>query len=401
MSLAEAPIVVMLAALALYAVLGGADFGAGFWQLTGHDRELREHAHHAIGPVWEANHVWLIFVLVVCWTAYPTAFGSITSTLAIPLFVAGIGIVFRGTSYALRAGVGSAREERRVERVFGVSSILAPFALGTMIGAIASGRVPVGNAQGDLVTSWLNPTSAVIGAIAVATAAYLSAVYLAGDAARAGRPALERAYRSRALVMAAVAGAAALAGLVVVHSDARSIWDGLTSGAGLAAVIVSALAGFATFVLVAAARYGWARVTAAVAVSAVIAGWGLAQRPEFLPGLTIEQAAAGRSTLVTLLVAVAIGLVILVPSLAFLFGLILRGRFDEGAELPEIDEAASRSRLDANRLLLGSIGLFGLAAALMIVFDDSWTLAAGVTMLLCSVALGFVSLASLASTAQS
>ena len=112
MSLAEAPVVLMLVGLAAYAVLGGADFGAGFWQLLGgrggRDRELREHAHHAMGPVWEANHVWLIFVLVVCWTAYPVAFGSITSTLAVPLFIGGIGIILRGTAYALRS--------RRVDR---------------------------------------------------------------------------------------------------------------------------------------------------------------------------------------------------------------------------------------------------------------------------------------------
>jgi cytochrome d ubiquinol oxidase subunit II len=399
MSLAEVPVVVILAGLALYSVLAGADFGAGFWQLTGgsspRGRELREHAHHSIGPVWEANHVWLIFVLVVCWTAYPTAFGSIASTLAIPLFIAGIGIVLRGTAYALRSGAGSDREERALERGFAASSILTPFALGAAIGAIASGRVPVGNAQGDLFTSWLNPTSAAIGVIAVATAAYLAAVYLAADAARLGRPGVERAYRERALVMAGVAGAAALAGLFVVRDDATNIWDGLTSGAGLAAVVVSALAGLTTVVLVVLGRYGWGRVSAGIAVTAIIAGWGLAQRPQFLPGLTIEQAAAGRSTLVSLLVALALGALILVPSLGFLFSLVLRGRFDEGFEAPPQASRAPLGRVDANRLLLTAVGLFGLGAGVMFVFDGGWTIAAGVTMLLCSVGLGFVSLASL------
>src|SRR6266540_5960128 len=196
MSLAEAPLLVMLAGLAAYAVLGGADFGAGFWQLAGgrHERarQIREHAHHAMGPVWEANHVWLIFVLVVCWTAYPTAFGSITSTLAVPLFVAGIGIILRGTAYALRSGTATPREQRRVEVAFAVSSILTPFALGAVIGGIASFRVPVGNAEGDLWSSWLNSTSIFIGVLSVATAAYLSAVYLAADAVRIGRPDLVR-----------------------------------------------------------------------------------------------------------------------------------------------------------------------------------------------------------------
>src|SRR5438105_11741273 len=202
MSLAELPLILMLVGLAAYAVLGGADFGAGFWQLAGgrseHDRAIREHAHHAMGPVWETNHVWLIFVLVVCWTAYPTAFGSITSTLSVPLFIAGIGIVLRGTTYALRSGTATPREQRLVEVVFAVSSILTPFALGAVIGGIASGRVPVGNAEGDLWSSWLNSTSILVGVLSVATAAYLAAVYLAADASRIGRPDLVRALRGRA-----------------------------------------------------------------------------------------------------------------------------------------------------------------------------------------------------------
>ena len=255
------------------------------------------------GPVWEANHVWLIFVLVVCWTAYPTAFGSIASTLAIPLFLAGIGIVLRGTAYALRSATGErARASGLVEVVFAASSILTPFALGAVIGGIASGRVPVGNARGDLFTSWLNPTSIALGVLSVATAAYLAAVYLAADAVRR-RPARARArvpQRARS-VMAVVAGAAALAGLVVVRHDARPIWDGLTQrrrrrrgcrlGARRRRDGRVRRGGGAT---------RSARVTAAIAVTAIVAGWGLAQRPELLPGLTIDQAAAGRATLIAL-----------------------------------------------------------------------------------------------------
>jgi len=166
------PLIFALAGLAFYAVLAGADFGAGFWELTagrgeGAD-EIRDHAHAGMAPVWEANHVWLIFVLTVVWTAYPAAFGSIASTLSIPLFVAGIGIVLRGGAYAMRAGAASLREQRAVDMLFSVSSILTPFALGTAIGGIASQRVPVGNATGSLVRSWLNPTSVTIGVLAVA-----------------------------------------------------------------------------------------------------------------------------------------------------------------------------------------------------------------------------------------
>src|SRR6266511_6304980 len=195
MQLADVPLLLMLAGLAAYAVLGGADFGDGFWQRTGgrgeRARAIREHAHHAMGPVWEANHVWLIFVLVVCWTAYPIAFSSITSTLAIPLFIAAVGIILRGTAYALRGQVEGAPGQRTVERVFALSSILTPFALGTVVGGIASARVPVGNAQGNLVTSWLNPTGILIGTLMVVFCGYLAAVYLAADAKRSGVQALE------------------------------------------------------------------------------------------------------------------------------------------------------------------------------------------------------------------
>ncbi len=395
MSLAEAPVVLMLVGLAAYAVLAGADFGAGLWQLLGgrgeRDRALREHAHHAMGPVWEANHVWLIFVLVVCWTAYPKAFGSITSTLAIPFFVAGIGIILRGSAYALRSGTTTAREERIVEVGFALSSVLTPFALGAMIGGIASGRIPVGNAAGDLVTSWLNPTSVTLGVLSVATAAYLAAVYLAADAVRLGRPELEEAFRSRALVMAVVAGAAALAGLVVVRHDARPIWDGLTGGAGLVAVAASALGGLATVVLVLRRRYGLARLSAAIAVAAIIAGWGLAQRPRFLPGLTIEQAAAGRSTLVALIVSLAIGGVILIPSLAFLFGLVLRGHFDEGT-VPA-DAPARRARPVARFLPAAAVASLALGVVLTIVLESRWGRILGIPALFGFIVLGFVWLA--------
>jgi len=132
------PLAFALAGLAIYTALGGADFGAGFWQLVATDDDISDEAHHANAPVWEANHVWLIYVLTVMWTAYPSAFGSIASTLSVPLFIAGIGIVLRGGAYALRSGTQTAVETRRVDTVVAVSSILTPFALGTVVGGIAS-----------------------------------------------------------------------------------------------------------------------------------------------------------------------------------------------------------------------------------------------------------------------
>src|SRR5271154_5688883 len=171
------PMVFVLCGVVLYAVLGGADFGAGFWQLPtgghGNTVRVREYAHQAIGPVWEANHVWLIFVLTVFWTGYPKAFGSIASTLAIPLFIAAIGIIFRGATYALRSGAAGAREAAVIDTIFAVSSILTPFALGAAAGAIVTGRVPVGNAAGQAFSSWLNPISIIVGVLTVANGAYL------------------------------------------------------------------------------------------------------------------------------------------------------------------------------------------------------------------------------------
>ncbi len=396
MELSEVPLVLMLVGLAAYAVLGGADFGAGFWQLTGgqteHGRAIREHAHHAMGPVWEANHVWLVFVLVVCWTAYPTAFGSIASTLAVPLFIAAVGIILRGTAYALRSGTATAREQRSVETVFGISSILTPFALGAAIGGVASGRVPVGNAEGDLVTSWLNETSIMIGTIAVATGAYLAAVYLAADAVRVGKAELARSFRLRALGAGVAAGAVALAGLPIVREDARPIWDGLTSGAGLAAVLVSVAGGVATLALVWMGRFEPARATAALAVAAIIAGWGIAQSPTFLPGLTIDEAAAGRPTLVSLLVSIGLGALVLIPSLALLFGLTLRGRFDPG---PAPEPPARRRELSkkpsAGRGWGGaSLACLAVGAVLLFFFDSDWVQVTGSFFLLAFIASGLV-----------
>jgi cytochrome d ubiquinol oxidase subunit II len=395
MHLADVPAFLILLGLAAYVVFAGADFGAGLWYLLAgpgrRGRAIRDFSYHAMAPVWEANHVWLIYVLVVAWTAYPTAFGSIASTLALPLFVAAVGIILRGTAYALRSGAEQDREtEGATGFVFGASSIITPFALGAAIGAIASGRVPVGNAAGDLVTSWLNATSILIGALAVVTAGYLAAVYLAGDAARAGEAALARAFRARALAMGVVSGALAVGGLLVLRGDARPLFDGLTSGAGLAAVLVSSVAGLATLALVRAGRYEPARFSGALAVAAIIAGWGIAQSPDLLPGLTIEEAAAGRSTLWALLVSIAAGLVVLVPSLALLYGLVLRGRFDAFAPAPQ--EAPRARPSPARRSLAVAAGALLVVGAALLLLGEGAAVAVGVLALVGYVVFGAVEL---------
>jgi cytochrome d ubiquinol oxidase subunit II len=387
------PLVFVLAGLALYTVLAGADLGAGFWQLFAgrgtHAERVREQAHHSMAPVWEANHVWLIFVLTVFWTAYPKAFGSIASTLAVPLFIATIGIIFRGAAYALRAGASSARESALIDTVFSLSSILTPFALGAAIGAIATDRVPVGNAAGHLISSWLNPTSIFIGVLAVASCAYLAAVYLAADAARDQHPALERDFRRRALGAGVVAGLIAIAGIFIVNADSPALFHSLSTGRALPAVVVSSLAGLVTLVLVYGRRFEPARYGAAVAVAAIVAGWALARWPTILPGLTVRQAAAGHDTLVWIIVCVLGGGAILFPSLGLLFRLALTGRFD-AAESSASEHAGRglrgvRPRLLARSAIACLIAGFGL----LTVADAPWAHAVGVASLFGFVVLAF------------
>jgi cytochrome d ubiquinol oxidase subunit II len=329
--LPELAAILTLIGLTAYVVLGGADFGAGFWDLTAGGAErgapVRAMIKRAMSPVWEANHVWLIFVLVILWTAFPEAFGSIMSTLAIPLFLGALGIVLRGGAFALKGEAATIAEARALGATFALSSVLVPFFLGTAAGAIAAGEVPVGNAEGDAWGSWTGALPILTGLLAVVTGAHLAAVFLGADSERAGRPELVDAFRTRALGSGAVAGALAIAGLAVAGSDAPDLYDGLLSGAGLACVIGSAVAGLVTLALEWRERFEVARYTAAAAVAAIVAGWAFAQEPYLLPpGLTLEEAAAPDATLEALLVAAAAGMALLIPALVWLFRLALSGR---------------------------------------------------------------------------
>ncbi len=324
---------VLVIGVTAYAVLGGADFGAGFWDLTAGGAQrgarVRGLVKRSMGPVWEANHVWLIFVLVIFWTGFPEAFGAVMSTLYVPLFAAAVGIILRGVAFAVRGEAATIREARGFGATFALSSVLVPFFLGATIGAIASGQVPAPPGGGDPIDSWTNATSIYIGVLAVATGAYLAAVFMAADAVRAGLPDLIRAFRVRALGAAAVTGALAIGGILVVREDAPDLYDGLTSGAGLVAVIGSVIAGLVTAGLLWRGRFGPARFTSAVAVGAVIVGLALALSPDLLPGvLSLDQAAAGDDTLIPLLACVVLAVVILVPSLTLLYRLTLRGTLD-------------------------------------------------------------------------
>jgi len=347
---ADAVAVVLFVGLTMYAVFGGADFGAGLWSLLAgggeRGRRPRQMIDSAIGPVWEANHVWLIFVLVVLWTGFSSAFESIFSTLFIPLSLAALGIVLRGSGFAFHKTARRLKGRRAAERMFGLSSVLTPFFLGTVVGAVASGRVPVGNATGDPVTSWLNPVSLVIGALFVATSTYLAAVFLVSDARRAGAPDLEHYFTVRALAAAVVAGVLAVAGIITLRADARFVYDGLTSDA-LPLVLASVVCGAAVLgVLHRRARRG-ARPLAVGAVVAIVWGWGVAQHPYLLPQtLTIDAGAAPGATLTSLLVVFGVALLLVIPSIVLLFTLAQRSLIEETSG-PQAPDADPRTRTHA------------------------------------------------------
>jgi cytochrome bd ubiquinol oxidase subunit II len=333
---ANAIAVILVVGVTMYAVFGGADFGGGFWSLLagGGERGKRPRAliDWAIGPVWEANHVWLIFVLVVFWTGFPSAFEAVFSTLFIPLSLAAFGIVLRGAGFAFQHTARRARGRVLATTAFGAASVLTPFFLGTVVGAVAGGRVPVGNATGDWVTSWVNLLSFVTGALFLATGAYLASVFLVSDARRAGTPDLERYFINRALVAAAVTGVLAAVGLVVLHRDARSIFDSLMSD-GLALVVLSLVCGLAVLVLLRRGARRGTRVLAAGAVVAVIWGWAVAQHPYLLPpSLTVSDAAAPHETLIVLLIVFGVAVLAVLPSLGLLYTLVQRNLVEETSQ---------------------------------------------------------------------
>ncbi|SCL32992.1 cytochrome bd-I ubiquinol oxidase subunit 2 apoprotein [Micromonospora rhizosphaerae] len=334
MTIADILLGVLLLGLTLYTLFAGADFGAGIWDLlsggTRRGAGRRKLIEHSIAPVWEANHVWLILVITLFWTAFPPAFAAFASTLYIPLTLAAFGIIGRGAAFAFRKASHTLAQQRLYGATFALSSLATPFFLGAIVGALASGRVPPGIAQGDIWGSWLNPTSIYSGLLAIGVCAYLAAVYLLHDARRAGAPELVAQFRRRALVTGVLVGAGALAGLAVVAVDAPDLFADL-GGRALPLVLLSLAAGIGSLVLIAAGRYRLVRVTAALAVAAVLWAWGAAQYPVLLsPGLDVAHAAGDPTVLATVLVVLVIGALLLVPSLLWLFGIFQRAEPPRG-----------------------------------------------------------------------
>jgi cytochrome d ubiquinol oxidase subunit II len=325
--------IILFIAIIGYSVFGGADFGAGFWDLTagGTDRgeRPRDVIDHSIGPVWEANHVWLIFVFVVLWTCFPEAYASIWLTMFVPLVIAAFGIILRGSSFAFRHALVRTRDRRTFGAIFAVSSVLVPFCLGAVAGGIASGRVPAGGEAGDPVDSWINPTSILGGVLAVCATAFLAATYLVWDARRLSDDAMVDYFRRRAIGAAIACGAVAIVGIFVLNADAEYLFDGLTSR-GLPFVILSAICGGGALVLLTRTNHRGARLAAVGAVVSVILGWGVAQWDYMLPEtLTVEDAAAPSGTLQAVMVATFFAVILVFPS----FGLLYR--LDQKGLLPE------------------------------------------------------------------
>jgi cytochrome bd ubiquinol oxidase subunit II len=312
----------------LYALFGGADFGAGAWDLlAGFDERKgarpRARIQQSLTPVWEANHVWLIFILVVLWTAFPEAFGAIMSTLYVPIALAALGIVLRGAGFAFRKSIHQVEYRRAMGATFALSSVLTPFFMGTVVGAIAAGNVPAGG-NGDAFSSWIQPLPLLIGALFVLTGAYLAAIFLVADSNRAGDREMEGYFARRALFAGVLAGAVALFGLIALHGEARYVYDRLIFE-GLPLVIVSILCGFGVLALLLGRRRRGLRPLAAGAVIAVIWGWGVAQFPYLLPtSLKIDQAAAPDPTLDAVLVVFLVAAIVVLPALGLLYWLSQR-----------------------------------------------------------------------------
>ena len=331
MSATDLVALVLLLLIAAYTCGGGADFGAGIWDLLAGDRirgaRPRALVDYAMAPVWEANNVWLVFVLVVTWTGFPPVFEAVMSTTWIAMTIAALGLVLRGAAFAIRKPTHRVAGRRRLGFVFGVASLLTPFFLAAALGGVASGRVPPGNGQGDPVTSWLNPTSVLFGLLGLGAAAFVAATFLVSDARRFGAPDLEGYYRRRSVVSAAVLLLTMGVGLIVVHSDARDLYDGLTSGWGLAFALATVAATVSTVLLLRRGTLRGTRLTAIAAVTSLVLAWGFAQSPYLLPTtLTVDEAAGDPNTMRWLVIVTVVAVALVGPALALLYRLDLTDR---------------------------------------------------------------------------
>ena len=320
---------IIVVALNAYVLTGGADYGGGVWDLlaTGdRRREQRERIAESIAPIWEANHVWLIVVVVMLFTAFPGAFGTLGIVLHIPIALLLIGIVLRGSAFVFRSyGSGERAQARRFGLAFAIASVVTPILLGIVIGAVASGavgraseRIGTAGFADVFVWPWLAPFPIVVGLFALALFAFLAAVYLTIDASE---PALREDFRRRALGAAAAVLVLAAAALALSTGAAPRVAAGVvTAPWSILLHVCTAAAAIVAIVCLWIRRFHAARLAAAAQVSLILWGWALAQFPFVIPTtLTIRQGAAPRVTLELLALGLSAGAVILLPSLRYLF----------------------------------------------------------------------------------
>ncbi len=325
MTVVDAVAAVLFCGVLLYAVFGGADFGSGVWDLTAGDAEkggrLRRLIDHAIGPVWEANHVWLIFVLVFLATGFPTAFTALMQSVSIPLWLAGLGIVLRGAGFAYRKFTPSLRWARVTGFVFAASSLMTPFFMGVVVGAVVSGRIEVGDGDVGYLAPWFTVTSLLGGVLAVLTCTFLAGTFLAAKAEQLGSTRLAATLARRSLFVGIATGAVVVAGIVPLALDAETFFAGLT-GRGAPFIALSAGAGLTTLWSLQAGRLSTARSAAVVAVAAVVLGWGAGQYPWVLVDhLRLDDGAAAPIVMRSLLGAAVAVAVFVGPPLYALFRL--------------------------------------------------------------------------------
>jgi cytochrome d ubiquinol oxidase subunit II len=323
--ISEVVAAILIAVLAIYAIFAGADFGGGLWDLlAGGDhrgRPVRELIDETITPVWEANHVWLIFALVIFWSAFPTAFAAVMTVAALPLWLAVLGIVLRGAGFAFRKEVQGLRWERLLGATFAFSSLLTPFFMGTVVGCVAAGNVSLGGQHSSLA-AWTSPTSLLIGGLFVAVCGYQAAIFLIGEASSRGDHRLKRYFRRRAVISSVAAGALSLATLAELHHSNYALYRGLT-GRALPLLILGAGCALVVLALLALGRSRGLRALSALGVAAVVWGWGVGQYPTLLPGtgLTLANGSAPHATLVMLVAVFAAAVLLVVPGFLLLFRL--------------------------------------------------------------------------------
>lgn len=312
---------VLFLGLVMYAVFGGADFGGGIWTALSsgpRKKEQREGLFHAIGPVWETNHVWLIFVVVTLFTAFPKGFAVISTALVAPLVIALIGINFRGAAFAFRHfGKQTGREVPLVARSFEISSILTPFALGMAVTATATGRIVV--ADGGVSTgtgTWLSPFTLMGGLVGLAICAYLAPVFMA--VRTSGE--LREDFRKRGMAASLVLGVLTTLAIPVAGLDAPLFAGRITGPWALTVVALAVILGISTLALLWRRCFVTAQVSAAGTVALTLAGFGAAMYPDLLIGqLSLAAAAAPGPTLTAFLTVLPLGTIILAPSLLFLY----------------------------------------------------------------------------------